>query len=222
MSTNQPEKSADIEEAEHSQNLLPFKTKATAMIKQLENLNQTLTPSQLKEYDDAELSVRLSYIEEVNKSYEMAQSIIEENEISELDGTDRMCFVSLYLDVKSKLTRQLNATRKFDSNPRSSTLRQFSLDESPYSQTSLRKTKVPEIQLPKFVGAYSEWPNFFSLFKTSHEILNLEPYTQYKVTVQVFNPEGLGPETTILVMTDEGVTHRRVAIGLSVDLVLSE
>ncbi|KAI8130856.1 Down syndrome cell adhesion molecule-like protein 1 [Lucilia cuprina] len=32
----------------------------------------------------------------------------------------------------------------------------------------------------------------------SHEILNLEPYTQYKVTVQVFNPEGLGPETTIL------------------------
>lgn len=41
-------------------------------------------------------------------------------------------------------------------------------------------------------------------FLQSHEILNLEPYTQYKVTVQVFNPEGLGPETTILVMTDEG------------------
>ncbi|XP_059219737.1 protein sidekick-2-like [Stomoxys calcitrans] len=40
----------------------------------------------------------------------------------------------------------------------------------------------------------------------NHEILNLEPYTQYKVTVQVFNPEGLGPETTILVMTDEGGT----------------
>lgn len=38
----------------------------------------------------------------------------------------------------------------------------------------------------------------------SHEITNLETYTQYKVTVQVFNPEGLGPETTILVMTDEG------------------
>uniref|UniRef100_B3P5H8 GG11661 n=1 Tax=Drosophila erecta TaxID=7220 RepID=B3P5H8_DROER len=38
----------------------------------------------------------------------------------------------------------------------------------------------------------------------SHEIQNLQTYTQYKVTVQVFNPEGLGPETTILVMTDEG------------------
>ncbi|XP_036323044.1 tyrosine-protein phosphatase 99A isoform X2 [Rhagoletis pomonella] len=42
----------------------------------------------------------------------------------------------------------------------------------------------------------------------SHEITNLETYTQYKVTVQVFNPEGLGPETTILVMTDEGVPSK--------------
>ncbi|KAH8338567.1 hypothetical protein KR059_009949 [Drosophila kikkawai] len=42
----------------------------------------------------------------------------------------------------------------------------------------------------------------------SHEIQNLQTYTQYKVTVQVFNPEGLGPETTILVMTDEGVPSK--------------
>uniref|UniRef100_A0A1B0B3E1 Fibronectin type-III domain-containing protein n=1 Tax=Glossina palpalis gambiensis TaxID=67801 RepID=A0A1B0B3E1_9MUSC len=46
----------------------------------------------------------------------------------------------------------------------------------------------------------------------SHEILNLEPYTQYKVTVQVFNPEGLGPETTILVMTDEG-DHKKSLVN---------
>ncbi|KAL5284294.1 PTPRZ1.2 family protein, partial [Megaselia abdita] len=38
----------------------------------------------------------------------------------------------------------------------------------------------------------------------SHEIHNLEIYTQYLVSVQVFNPEGLGPQTTVLVMTDEG------------------
>lgn len=47
-------------------------------------------------------------------------------------------------------------------------------------------------------------PFLFSLLSQSHEIQNLQTYTQYKVTVQVFNPEGLGPETTILVMTDEG------------------
>ncbi|XP_058837635.1 netrin receptor unc-40-like [Topomyia yanbarensis] len=38
----------------------------------------------------------------------------------------------------------------------------------------------------------------------SHEIHNLETYTQYLVSIQVFNPEGLGPPTTVLVMTDEG------------------
>ncbi|XP_017785982.1 PREDICTED: tyrosine-protein phosphatase 99A isoform X2 [Nicrophorus vespilloides] len=39
----------------------------------------------------------------------------------------------------------------------------------------------------------------------SHTILDLETYTQYLVSLQVFNPEGLGPSTTVLVMTDEGV-----------------
>lgn len=38
----------------------------------------------------------------------------------------------------------------------------------------------------------------------SHEIHHLETYTQYLVSLQVFNPEGPGPATTVLVMTDEG------------------
>ncbi|XP_055616400.1 protein sidekick-2-like [Toxorhynchites rutilus septentrionalis] len=42
----------------------------------------------------------------------------------------------------------------------------------------------------------------------SHEIHNLETYTQYLVSIQVFNPEGLGPPTTVLVMTDEGVPSK--------------
>lgn len=38
----------------------------------------------------------------------------------------------------------------------------------------------------------------------SHEIHNLDIYTQYLVALQAFNPEGLGPQTTVMVMTDEG------------------
>lgn len=38
----------------------------------------------------------------------------------------------------------------------------------------------------------------------SHEVNNLETFTQYLVSVQVFNPEGLGPSSTVLIMTDEG------------------
>ncbi|CAO1427366.1 unnamed protein product [Diamesa hyperborea] len=42
----------------------------------------------------------------------------------------------------------------------------------------------------------------------SHEIQNLETFTQYLVSLQVFNPEGLGPPTTVLVMTDEGIPSK--------------
>lgn len=47
---------------------------------------------------------------------------------------------------------------------------------------------------------------FFSFHNNlqSHEIHRLETYTQYLVSLQVFNPEGPGPATTVLVMTDEG------------------
>lgn len=42
------------------------------------------------------------------------------------------------------------------------------------------------------------------LFFQTHTIEDLETYTQYLVSLQVFNPEGHGPNTTVLVMTDEG------------------
>ncbi|KAK5639714.1 hypothetical protein RI129_012206 [Pyrocoelia pectoralis] len=38
----------------------------------------------------------------------------------------------------------------------------------------------------------------------SHNIDHLDTYTQYLVSLQVVNPEGNGPRTTVLVMTDEG------------------
>lgn len=62
-------------------------------------------------------------------------------------------------------------------------------------------------------GVYSSYHNhhhglfipFVPLFSLqSHEIHDLDTYTQYLVSIQVFNPEGLGPPTTVLVMTDEG------------------
>lgn len=38
----------------------------------------------------------------------------------------------------------------------------------------------------------------------SHAIQGLQTFTQYMISLQVFNPEGLGPSTTVIVMTDEG------------------
>lgn len=43
-----------------------------------------------------------------------------------------------------------------------------------------------------------------SFLPQSHEIHDLEIYTQYLISIQVFNPEGFGPSSTVAVMTDEG------------------
>ncbi|XP_064093654.1 tyrosine-protein phosphatase 99A-like isoform X2 [Macrobrachium nipponense] len=40
---------------------------------------------------------------------------------------------------------------------------------------------------------------------TSHTVQGLRTYTQYLVSLQVFNPEGDGPMSTVAVMTDEGI-----------------
>ncbi|XP_023290155.1 tyrosine-protein phosphatase 99A [Orussus abietinus] len=42
----------------------------------------------------------------------------------------------------------------------------------------------------------------------SHTIRDLETYTKYRVSLQVFNPEGTGPPATAFVTTDEGVPSR--------------
>ncbi|XP_066247286.1 tyrosine-protein phosphatase 99A isoform X2 [Euwallacea similis] len=39
---------------------------------------------------------------------------------------------------------------------------------------------------------------------TKHIIANLLPHTEYHVGLSVFNPEGYGPNTTLLIITDEG------------------
>jgi len=43
-----------------------------------------------------------------------------------------------------------------------------------------------------------------SWFFQNHSIHNLDTFTQYLVSLQVFNPEGHGPASTVTVMTDEG------------------
>ena len=41
-------------------------------------------------------------------------------------------------------------------------------------------------------------------FLQSYTIEGLSVFTQYLVSIKVYNPEGAGPETIVVVMTDEG------------------
>jgi receptor-type tyrosine-protein phosphatase gamma len=39
---------------------------------------------------------------------------------------------------------------------------------------------------------------------TEFILKDLTPYTQYLFSIRVFNPQGVGPLSTVVVMTDEG------------------
>ena len=61
------------------------------------------------------------------------------------------------------------------------------------------------------------WPIFnpnqnhmiFKYFLQSHTLEELSVFTQYLVSLRVFNPEGAGPDTIVVVMTDEGGENHR-------------
>ena len=46
--------------------------------------------------------------------------------------------------------------------------------------------------------------NNFCVFFQEYTLTDLKTYTQYLVSLRVYNPEGDGPETIVVVMTDEG------------------
>ena len=52
----------------------------------------------------------------------------------------------------------------------------------------------------------------------SYSIKDLAVYTQYLVSIKVFNPEGHGPETIVVVMTDEGGEAGFLGFGVTVNL----
>ena len=60
------------------------------------------------------------------------------------------------------------------------------------------------------VVSLSTYPYLFISEKVMHLFLqtiimdNLKPYTTYLVSLQVFNPAGNGPKSTIQVKTEEG------------------
>eukprot|EP00094_Tigriopus_californicus_P008553 TCALIF_08244-PA protein Name:"Protein of unknown function" AED:0.77 eAED:0.79 QI:0/0/0/0.5/1/1/2/0/143 len=62
---------------------------------------------------------------------------------------------------------------------------------------------IPTDDFHRFTRRSTVHKSTFPLFQ-EYTIDGLETYTQYLVSLKVFNPEGNGPETIVVVMTDEG------------------
>ena len=152
----------------------PLKKKLQAIVMQMEALKNNMSPVAMEQMDEAELSVRLDYVENVSTKFDAVQSALEEIGEVEVSIAERMNFTSLYLELKSAITRQ---KRRFSGMMPSSTLRQTSFEESARCSKNIR---IPEIQLPKFGGNYLDWPNFYGLFSTviddNMELTDLEKF----------------------------------------------
>lgn len=92
--------------------------------------------------------VRLEFVENLNNAFDQLQAILEEMDSSFLENNTRFDFVSIYLEVKAKLTCQLNYLKDPVSQPRSSTVRQFSFDETQSNSFSHRRSRLPELKIP--------------------------------------------------------------------------
>ncbi|XP_075170108.1 uncharacterized protein LOC142242414 [Haematobia irritans] len=130
--------------------------------KQLDKINKRLTNEELQSLDEADLSVRLDYIESLNASFEGSISTLEEAHGDNLDESIRSNFMASYFEVKAKLKRKIDGSNHARISPQSSTFRQFSMEEP----RTIRKTRLPELKIPDFNGSYTDWPNFFSMFTT--------------------------------------------------------
>ena len=75
------------------------------MVKQLEALKQTLSVTNIEQFDETELAIRLEYIGRINKSFDDAQSKFEEESNAEIDVDEKMNFTNLYFEVKAAVSR---------------------------------------------------------------------------------------------------------------------
>lgn len=158
-----------------AENIAVHKKTVEALVRQLEGLKQSLI-GEIEKYDEDELAVRIDFVDKIHDKFDVALAFIEQDVNSEGNAVEQMAFNLLYFDVKAMLTRQSRKFMQMKTAPITSTFRQNSFDDS----GTTRRTRLPEIQLPKFSGGYAEWPNFYALFLTvidqNTELSDLEKF----------------------------------------------
>ncbi|XP_054085777.1 uncharacterized protein LOC128921650 [Zeugodacus cucurbitae] len=119
----------------------------------LRKLNLTpLSVEKIHSMDHAELSIRLEQLDRMQHQFDLTQSQLEEEDE----------FTPAFIRIKAAFTRELN---KLD--PLMSSTRNPTLHEQPSVIVMKQpKSRLPQLQLPSFGGAYIEWPNFFGMFQT--------------------------------------------------------
>ncbi|XP_053967737.1 uncharacterized protein LOC128869487 [Anastrepha ludens] len=142
-----------------------LKRKSEAIFRQMESMHRLATTEALRSLDHVDLTLKLELVDNIRSNFELTQNRLEEEDPDELDTDARQQFLNIFISVKGAITRELQSNR-LDSHLHSTT-RNFSPQDS-QSVVVLKQPKscLPELKLPTFRGNYSDWPQFFSMFRT--------------------------------------------------------
>ncbi|XP_044313399.1 uncharacterized protein LOC123037343 isoform X2 [Drosophila rhopaloa] len=134
-----------------------YRAKANSMVRQLAALNLFLTEEQLQ--------VRLDLIERIYSDFDSSRLNLERLVIEELESDARLTFTTAYCETKGRICRHLNSEKR-KSLANSTELHGILGGHTAAFKCNSRPTRLPEFQLPRFGGAYIDWPDFFAMFNT--------------------------------------------------------
>ncbi|KAL7732912.1 hypothetical protein ACLKA6_006033 [Drosophila palustris] len=110
--------------------------------------------------DEYSLSCLLESANELKRSFIAAHTDLEELNFESISSDLPGKFDSALVGLKATLQRELG---KRNSSQHCSTFRVNTTD-SPSILVMSNRSRLPQLTLPQFNGAYADWTNFFSMF----------------------------------------------------------
>ncbi|XP_070071130.1 uncharacterized protein [Drosophila takahashii] len=144
-----------------------YRVKAQSTLRQINSMKFYLNPEAINQFDEADLLARMEWINSVNQAFDSAQTSLERLDFAEISSDHRIEFAEAFMDVKAKLNRGLAAHCK-SQLPASNVANSTSIDLTNNADLSFRsrKPRLPNMEIARFHGSYSEWPEFLATFNT--------------------------------------------------------
>lgn len=154
-----------MSDTEERQSIL--KRKCNVLKNRLETIENELKSTAVESMDEAELNVRLQQLNKLQTNFDKLHNLLEQENSSEIESETPFEFETLYISAKTILTRKImpfKSTTEHDKHYANSHST-FNETQASFVMPSM-KPRLPALQIPKFSGDYSEWPDFHSMFRT--------------------------------------------------------
>jgi len=152
-----------------------LKRKATALFNRVERLVDSLSSSALTSSDESVLHVRLELIDELQESFKNVLGELEELDLEEIERDLSEKFDDILVILKSSVRSEIS--KRASQHLSQST---FADGITPgvfgpqQRQPRHRAALLPPLELPKFVGGYGNWTDFYSMFTAIIDSQKLE------------------------------------------------